>query len=108
MGGGLVERATPLHAARVSGYSVVTMKTRIVRIGNSRGVRIPKLLLEQTGLDDEVTIEAEGTCLTIRPGSRPRAGWDDAFRAMAASGDDTPLDGDVVHTTTWDDQEWEW
>jgi antitoxin MazE len=84
------------------------MKTRIVHIGNSRGVRIPKPLLEQTGLDDEVTIEAEGNCLVIRPGSHPRAGWDDAFRAMAAAGDDAPFDATLSRTSTWDDDEWEW
>ena len=89
-------------------YSVVTMKTRIVRIGNSRGVRIPKLLLEQTGLDNEVAIEAEGNCLVIRPASRPREGWDEAFRAMAEAGDDKLLDGDLVSTSKWDEEEWEW
>ena len=84
------------------------MKTRIVRIGNSRGVRIPKALLEQTGLDNEVAIEAEGNCLVIRPALRPREGWDEAFRAMAQAGDDKLLDGDLVSTSKWDEDEWEW
>src|SRR5437867_2001931 len=89
-------------------YDVVTMKTRIVRIGNSRGVRIPKLLLQQTGLADEVTIEAEGNRLIIRPASRPREGWDDAFRKMALAGDDRLLDGDLASTSRWDENEWQW
>jgi antitoxin MazE len=84
------------------------MKTKIVRVGNSRGVRIPKVLLEQTGLGDEVVIEAEGNCLVIRPLSRPREGWDEAFRAMAEAGDDTLLDGDLASTSKWDEDEWEW
>ena len=84
------------------------MKTRIVRIGNSRGVRIPKLLLEQTGLSEEVLIEAEGNCLVLRPASHPRQGWDEAFRAMAESGSDRLLDGDIVSTSKWDEEEWEW
>ncbi len=90
------------------GYDVVTMKTRIVRIGNSRGVRIPKLLLQQTGLGEEVTIEAEGNRLVIRPASRPREGWDVAFRKMALAGDDRLLDGDLTSTSRWDESEWQW
>jgi antitoxin MazE len=84
------------------------MKTRIVRIGNSRGVRIPKLLLQQTGLSDEVTIEAEGNRLVIRRASRPREGWDEAFRKMALAGDDRLLDGDLASTSRWDESEWQW
>lgn len=84
------------------------MKTRIVRIGNSRGVRIPKLLLQQTGLGEEVTIEAEGNRLVIRPASRPREGWDAAFRKMALAGDDRLLDGDLASTSRWDESEWQW
>ena len=84
------------------------MNTRIVRVGNSRGVRIPKLLLEQTGLADEVTIEAEGNHLVIRPVSRPREGWDAAFRKMALAGDDRLVDGDLASTSRWDESEWQW
>lgn len=49
------------------------MKTRIVRIGNSRGVRLPKL--DQTGLPDEVELEAHGNSLIIRPIRFDRAQW---------------------------------
>ena len=61
------------------------MKTRIVRIGNSRGVRIPKLLLEQTGLDGEVDISVRDDGLMIRPARKAREGWEAAFE-----GDGTP------------------
>jgi antitoxin component of MazEF toxin-antitoxin module len=47
------------------------MKTRIVRIGKSQGVRIPKALLEQAGLSGEVEITAEGNALVIRPTAAP-------------------------------------
>jgi antitoxin MazE len=56
------------------------MKTRIVRIGNSKGIRIPKLRLQQTGLSGEVDIRAENGSLVIRPARRPRAGWAAAFK----------------------------
>jgi antitoxin MazE len=69
------------------------MKTRIIRIGNSQGIRIPKRLLEQTGLRGEVEISVLGNSLLIRPaGKPPRAGWAAAFREMARRGDDALLD----------------
>lgn len=83
------------------------MKTRIVRIGNSQGVRIPKPLLEQTGLQGEVEVEAQGNQLVIRSAERPRRGWDTAFGSMAEGGDDSLLDPDAV-STAWDDEDWEW
>jgi len=51
------------------------MRARVGRIGNSRGLRIPKPLLEQTGLSGEVEIEAEGNQLIVRPARPPRTGW---------------------------------
>ena len=84
------------------------MKARIVRIGNSRGTRIPKPLIEQTGLSDEVTIEAEGNRLVICAARRPRAGWAEAFQAMAAAGDDRLLHADALRASEWDEREWRW
>lgn len=84
------------------------MKTRVVRIGNSQGVRIPKPLLEQTGLRGEVEIHAEGDSLVIRPVKKPRHGWAEAFQEMARRGDDKLLDADVPSLTSWDEEEWEW
>ena len=68
------------------------MKTRIVRIGNSQGIRIPKPLLEQTGLRGEVEVSVQDDGLMIRPTRKARAGWADAFREMARHGDDAQLD----------------
>lgn len=83
------------------------MRTKIIRIGNSQGVRIPKLLLEQAGLTGEVDLHVEGQQLVIRPAQHPRAGWDEAFRQMAERGDDKSLDDD--HSlSSWDDEGWEW
>jgi antitoxin MazE len=82
------------------------MKTRIVRIGNSKGVRIPKVLLDQTGLDGEVEIRTDGGGIIIEAVRRPRAGWEEAFREMAERGDDKLLDPPIP--TKWDQEEWEW
>ena len=57
-----------------------SLRTRIIKIGNSRGVRIPKLLLDQLGLDEEVELAVREDQLVIRPIRRPRYGWDEQFR----------------------------
>ena len=70
------------------------MKARIVRIGNSHGIRIPKPLLEQSGLGEDVELEVRHRQIIIRSAGRPRQGWDAAFRSMAEHGDDVLLDSE--------------
>ena len=89
-----------------AGNYIVPMKARIIRIGNSRGVRIPKTLLEQTHLTEEVQIEARADEIIIRSSRLPREGWDEAFRDMAARGDDRLLD--EARATSFDEDQWEW
>lgn len=84
------------------------MKTRIIKIGNSQGIRIPKLLLDQTDLNDEVELELQQNQIVIRPMHRARQDWGDQFRRMAEQGDNKLLDGDLLVPTTWDQDEWEW
>ena len=84
------------------------MRTRIVKIGNSQGVRIPKLLLERSNLAEEVELEAEDNRIIIRSTRQPRRDWERAFRAMAERGDDSLLDGDAPAETRWDQDEWQW
>ena len=84
------------------------MKARIIRIGNSQGIRIPKILLQETHLPYEVELEPRGAQIVIRPARRPREGWEERFKAMADAGDDRPLDGDRPVPTSWDKEEWEW
>ena len=84
------------------------MRTRIIKIGNSQGVRIPKLFLEQSRLLEEVEMEAQEDQIILRAVTRPRQGWEEAFRAMAQQGDDQLLDGDLSGQSQWDQQEWQW
>jgi antitoxin MazE len=84
------------------------MKTRIVRIGNSQGIRIPKPLLEQSGLGEEVELEVQPHQIIIRSAERARQGWEAAFRSMAEQGDDALLDPDRVGAPEWDEEEWAW
>ncbi len=82
------------------------MKTRIVRIGNSKGIRIPKPLLEQTQLSGEVNVRVKANSLIIEPARRARAGWAAAFESMARQGEDAMLDKETP--TRWDEEEWQW
>jgi antitoxin MazE len=82
------------------------VKTSLIKIGNSRGIRIPKVLIEQAGLGDEVEIDVQRDQLVIRPATRPRYGWEEQFKAMAQRGDDQLLDEPTA--TQWDRSEWKW
>ena len=84
------------------------MKSRVVKIGNSQGIRIPKPLIEQAGIGTEVEITVSGNTLVIMSAHPPRSGWQAAFRAMQRAGDDRFLDAEVVETSRWDSEEWEW
>ena len=81
-------------------------RTRIVRIGNSRGIRVPKGLLEQAQLPEEVELQAEHGRLVVRAAHRPRAGWAAAAKAMRAQGDDQLLDAPT--RTRFDQKDWQW
>ena len=81
-------------------------KTQIVRIGNSRGIRIPKVWLDQLELGVDVELELESDQIIIRSARRPRQDWDEQFRRMAEAGEDRLLD--PVMLSTWDVDEWQW
>ena len=84
------------------------MKARIVAIGNSQGIRIPRPLLEKSGLHGEVELSAKKGMLVVQAASRPRGGWADAFRDMGNHQDDRLVDDPVGPATSWDDEEWSW
>jgi antitoxin MazE len=81
------------------------VKVDIVPIGNSRGVRIPKAMLEQCGFDRSADIVAEDGRLILRPTVAVRQGWEDAFRRMAELQDDRLLD---TPAPAFDGAEWTW
>jgi len=84
------------------------MRTQIIRIGNSQGIRIPKVLLEQSRLSTEIELEVQDGKIIIHSASNPRQGWDEKFQAMAEVGDDRLVDENLSGQTTWDLEEWEW
>ncbi len=84
------------------------MKSRIIKIGNSQGLRIPKPILEQAGIRVDVELEVEKHRIIIRPVSNPRADWEGAFAEMAENRADSMIDGadGIIHS--WDEEEWQW
>lgn len=87
-----------------------SIRTRIIKIGNSQGIRIPRLLLEQSGLHDEVELVLDAEQLVIRSIPNPRAGWDEQFRRLTEQGDDDGLfePETLPSLTLWDEEEWTW
>lgn len=83
------------------------MKTKLVQIGNSHIVQIPKRLLKQAGLESNVEMNVVGKTIVIRAHSKPRADWAKSLAKMVAYGDDQLMDG-VAFGTLWDEAEWEW
>ncbi len=82
------------------------MRTKLVKIGNSRGVRLPKPLLEEVGLTDEIDLRIEGGAIILAPPARPRQGWAEAAERLRATDEDLLLD--LPTPTSFDDEEWQW
>ena len=83
------------------------MKVELVRIGNSRGIRIPKPILEQCGFQDTVELRVEKDHLVIAPGHKPREGWEEAFRAAGPPTNDELL-LDTLLVNEFDREDWRW
>jgi antitoxin MazE len=85
----------------------MNIKTELVRIGNSRGIRIPKPIIEQCGLGDTVQLRIENDCLVIVPERNPRNGWKEAFQAAGAAREDELLLEDS-RPSEFDRKGWKW
>jgi antitoxin MazE len=85
------------------------MKVDIIHIGNSKGVRIPKAILEQCGFKNSVTMHVKDHTLILVPYEEetPRKGWETQFKMMAEQGDDTLLEP-LILDHSWDTDEWTW
>lgn len=85
----------------------MVVKTKIIRIGNSQGIRIPKTILEQLNAKDQVELRVEDGVLIVDPVKNLRYGWTEAFAHMAESTEDQLLIPDTIENE-WDKEEWEW
>ena len=82
------------------------MQLDVVQIGNSKGIRIPKAILEQCQIEDQVDLEVEDGRIILESKKRmPRKGWEKAFKAMAKNQEDAPMIDDSVDIEADD---WEW
>lgn len=84
------------------------MRVDIIPIGNSKGLRFSKAILEQCGIEDSVNLEIKDHTIIITPyNQKPRKDWGDAFQRMSKNKDDTLLD-DENEISSWDKTDWTW
>ena len=82
------------------------MLISVVPIGNSKGIRLPKAILEQLRITDTLDLEIEDQALILRPVKRqPRKGWEEEFKKMALNQEDKIIIEDVNEKEAFD---WEW
>lgn len=78
------------------------MEVSIIKIGNSKGIRLSKTLLEKYNITDTVNLIMEEEQIVIKPLTKPRKGWEKAFKEMAESNEDKLFFKDV-----WEDENFE-
>lgn len=81
------------------------MKAQIIQIGNSQGIRIPKVLLEETGISGEVELETSPDGILIRNIKKPRGDWDAIFKKLADTDDDMHVKN---VRSDFEKKEWQW
>ena len=85
----------------------MSVKLKVVQIGNSQGIRLPKLLLDQCGIKKEVEAQAVKGVIVLRPIKKShRKGWDEAFKEMSRQSDDQLLISEGG--SEFDESEWRW
>ncbi|WP_421948446.1 AbrB/MazE/SpoVT family DNA-binding domain-containing protein [Phaeodactylibacter xiamenensis] len=78
------------------------MEISIIQIGNSKGIRLAKTILERYDITDKVELIFKEGFLILKPVKKPREGWDEAFKKMAERGDDELLIDDVFEDENWE------
>jgi antitoxin MazE len=84
------------------------LRTRIIKIGKSQGIRIPRRLLGRIQPGEEVELQVQHDEIVIRRTHPPRRGWEGQFSATAQRADDELLDSEPLLQTAWDGEEWQW
>jgi antitoxin MazE len=80
------------------------MEVSVIQIGNSKGIRFSKTLLEKYNIKDKVNLILEKGRIIIQPLSSPRKGWEASFKEMSKNGDDRLLFNDLFEDETL--EEW--
>lgn len=84
------------------------MKTQLIKIGNSKGIRIPKTMVEQCKLNGELNIVVRENEIVIKADENNRLGWDEAFKKAASLKENSMVDEDGMNLADWDQKEWKW
>lgn len=79
------------------------MEVSIIKIGNSKGFRLTKTILERYNITDKIELILEKGQIILRPISEPRKGWDKAFQKMHENRDDQLLMNDVFIDENFDE-----
>lgn len=79
------------------------MEASIIKIGNSKGLRLSKQILEQYKIKDRVELILEEDKIILKPIEEPRKGWNEAFQHMSLNGDDDLLIEDVFDDEALDE-----
>lgn len=80
------------------------MEISVISIGNSKGIRLSKTLLEKYNIQDTVELILEKSYIILKPKSNPRKGWEKAFKKMHENGEDKLLMNDVFEVENF--EEW--
>ncbi len=80
------------------------MELSVINIGNSKGIRLSKTILEKYSISDKVELILEKGYIILKPKAEPRKGWDKAFKKMHENGDDQLLMDDVFDDENF--EEW--
>ena len=87
------------HEVHLGAINILTL----IKIGNSKGVRIPASLLKEYDFTDEVFLELQEDGILVRPAKKPRKGWNSAFKKMHARKEDILLMDDVFKDEKFED-----
>lgn len=74
----------------------------IVQIGSSKGIRIPKRVLDKLGMKNEAVAIINDNSITLSAPTTPRAGWEEDFKRCHELGEDQPLIQDDLDSNLWD------
>ena len=81
------------------------MEVSVINIGNSRGIRLPKIILERYSISDKVELIFEKGYIILKPKAEPRSGWEKAFKKMRGNDDDQLLMDDIFEDENF--EEWD-
>ena len=80
----------------------MNMQVSVIQVGNSKGIRLSKTLLDKYQITDKVELVLENDYIVLKPVAKPRKDWEEAFAEMHRNGDDKLLIDSVFENENWD------